>query len=131
MSLPDTAEYWDDIKRSSGYTGPTYYHIPGYECGRKHWYEAKYIDQVNCTECKLALRNGYTHTLKSAEQHRADDERKKRKILKKRIRKSIKDRPDNPVCSCGFAMIKRKNTKNGTEFYGCSNFPICKNTVSL
>jgi restriction system protein len=34
------------------------------------------------------------------------------------------------VCSkCGSAMVLRKNRQNGDEFYGCSNYPRCKNIV--
>lgn len=36
------------------------------------------------------------------------------------------------VCSrCGSEMIKRKNRQNGQEFYGCSSYPKCKNTLSI
>lgn len=39
------------------------------------------------------------------------------------------------VCSkCGSTMVKRKSTKGsniGSEFYGCTNFPKCKNTISI
>jgi len=36
------------------------------------------------------------------------------------------------ICSrCGSQMIKRINRKNGQEFYGCSSYPRCKNTLPI
>jgi len=32
---------------------------------------------------------------------------------------------------CGNGMVLRKNKKNGNKFYGCSQYPRCKATVSL
>jgi restriction system protein len=39
---------------------------------------------------------------------------------------------NNQTCSrCGSIMVKRTNKKNGESFLGCSNFPKCKNTISI
>lgn len=36
------------------------------------------------------------------------------------------------ICTrCGSEMIKRTNRKNGQEFYGCSSYPKCKNTLPI
>lgn len=40
----------------------------------------------------------------------------------------IKDGHD--ICSCGGVMIKRKS-KNNDEFFGCNQYPICRNTKSV
>ncbi|MDR9855649.1 restriction endonuclease [Paenibacillus sp. VCA1] len=34
------------------------------------------------------------------------------------------------TCKCGAPMVRRKG-KQGTEFWGCSNFPKCRNTRSI
>lgn len=34
------------------------------------------------------------------------------------------------ICSCGASMIRRKS-KQGTEFWGCSKFPHCRQTKSV
>jgi len=31
-------------------------------------------------------------------------------------------------CDCGGHAVKRHNKKDGSVFWGCSNFPKCKNT---
>lgn len=38
-------------------------------------------------------------------------------------------KPENVKCpSCGGAMTPRTNIREGTKFWGCINFPICKGT---
>lgn len=34
------------------------------------------------------------------------------------------------TCKCGAPMVRRKN-KQGAEFWGCSNFPRCRNTRAI
>jgi hypothetical protein len=63
MALTDTTEYWWDVKRNHPYTGPDYSHIPGYDCGHRHLYEAKKLGDVNCKSCLEAIKNGYKHNL--------------------------------------------------------------------
>lgn len=128
MSMSDTAEYWFDVKSRQPYYGPDYYHVPNFECGHRHLFEAKYIDQVNCKDCKKALLAGIEHTLKSAELHKKEDEDRAKGAIEKNKNRWRKKYPNNPVCSCGFVMIARKNQSTGKEFYGCSQFPFCKNT---
>lgn len=31
-------------------------------------------------------------------------------------------------CKCGSPMIKRRNSKDNSFFYGCASFPVCKQT---
>ncbi len=46
-------------------------------------------------------------------------------------RKQTEAFKNTTVCSrCGSAMVLRKNRQNGEEFYGCSNYPRCKNIMS-
>ena len=37
--------------------------------------------------------------------------------------------PDCEDCEC--RMVKRTRKDNGDQFYGCPNFPDCKNTMPL
>ncbi|MFX3651388.1 MAG: restriction endonuclease [Paenibacillus sp.] len=43
---------------------------------------------------------------------------------------SLSKTVSNIKCSCGAAMVKRKN-KAGSEFWGCSNFPNCRKTKAI
>lgn len=51
--------------------------------------------------------------------------------LKRRMQPAF-NIPNDKTCSrCGSEMVKRTNRKNGQEFYGCSSYPRCKNTITL
>lgn len=51
--------------------------------------------------------------------------------LKQRIQ-TIISIPDSLTCTrCNSSMVLRKSKKTGEEFYGCSNYPKCKNTVPI
>ena len=120
MCLSDTAEYWWDVKAHYNRNVPNYYHIPGYKCGHHHYFEAKYVDEVNCKACKKALEEGIQHTLKSEEEHN--------KIWDGWWKKY----PTNPECpKCGFPLIKRVNKITKKEFWGCCQFPNCKSTKEI
>ncbi|SHN80807.1 restriction system protein [Paenibacillus sp. ov031] len=43
---------------------------------------------------------------------------------------SLSKTVSNIKCSCGAAMVKRKN-KNGAEFWGCSSYPTCRKTKAI
>ena len=36
--------------------------------------------------------------------------------------------PHNPVCTCGCLLMLRMNSKTNEQFWGCSNYPECKET---
>lgn len=131
MCLSDTAEYWSDVKNRKPYNGPDYYHIPNYDCGHKHYFEAKFIDEVNCSECKKALIEGLKHNLKSVEQHKAHDANLELQRKNNAKHKWKQKYPNSPICECGFPMLERTNKNKGTKFYGCSQFPNCTNTQSI
>jgi len=130
--MSDTAEYWFDIKNRHVYTGPDYYHIPDFDCGHKHWFEAKFIDEVNCNSCKKALQDGLEHNLKSVEDHKRHDANKLLQRANNIKNKWKQKYPNNPDCpSCGFVMIEKVNKSNGNKFWGCCQFPNCKKTLNL
>lgn len=128
--MSDTAEYWADVKRPRPIV-PDYYHIPNYDCGHKHYYEAEFIDDVNCGACKKALKEGIEHNLKSVEEHKKHNANLELQRINNCKHKWKQKYPDNPICTCGFPMLERTNKTKGTKFYGCSQFPICKNTSPL
>lgn len=130
MCMSDTAEYWFDVKNRRPYNGPDYYHIPGFECGHRHLYEAKYVSDVNCKQCKAAIAKGHPHGLKSDEQKEIDQANRERSKRLNLIKGWKQKYPHNPDCSCGFVMLERTNKSNGQTFYGCSQYPKCKNTKS-
>ena len=51
----------------------------------------------------------------------------------KHVRDIVEEKPDIQSCSkCGADMVIRRITKGknfGNEFFGCSAFPKCKNTI--
>jgi len=54
-----------------------------------------------------------------------------KKNLKKKISNITRRQSDVVMCSkCGNPMVIRTN-KDGDEFYGCSQYPECKNTESI
>lgn len=129
MSLPDTAEYWQDVKRPRmPYIGPDYYHVPGAECGRKHWYEAKAIGDVNCKDCLKLIEAGYDHGLPEGKTDFRSNSQKKRDA---QIEKQRLENEKLPKCTCGHRMMKRTNRATKEEFYGCTNYPKCKNTSKI
>lgn len=112
MSLPDSAEYWWDVK---GYNRPSkhiFTHIEGIECGHYHVYETKDVSEIDCHACKKVL----VEMPEIKEQLMVENE---------------KEKYPNGRCSCGAAFTKRKNKSNGNEFLGCSRYPKCKNTKTL
>jgi ssDNA-binding Zn-finger/Zn-ribbon topoisomerase 1 len=131
MSLSDTAEYWNDVKGFKPYmpyVGKQYYHIPNAECGRKHWNEAKAIDDVNCTDCLKLIQEGYEHNLPQGKTDFRSNSQKRReaKIEAQRLKAEKLGK-----CQCGCQRVERVNKQSGTKFLGCSNYPKCNITSSI
>ena len=55
MSLPDTAEYWQDVKRGSN--KHIFTHIKGKDCGHFHVAESKELDEIDCHSCKKIIES--------------------------------------------------------------------------
>ena len=49
------------------------------------------------------------------------------KILSRLLLKFV----GNPICSCNYPMVVRKNSINGQNFWGCTRFPSCRNTKRI
>ena len=121
--MTDTAEYWEDVKRNYPYIGPDYYHIPGYDCGHRHLYEAKKLGDVNCNACLKAIKEGYVHNLPEG--------KTLSKSEKKRLSAIKKQEELYGKCSCGHLREIRVNITTKVKFLGCSDYPKCKLTTSL
>lgn len=121
MSLSDTAEYWQDVKRNYPYMGPNYYCIKDVDCGHKHHFESEYLNDINCRGCKKLIKeNGNIYNLKEGLTPSQKKEERRRKELYK-----------HGECSCGSHLVRRANKKTKEEFLGCSDYPKCKKTKSI
>ncbi len=123
MSLPDTAEYWNDVKRNYPYVGPDFYHIPNIDCGHRHLFEAKLLGDVNCYSCLKLIKEGVEHNLNEG------------KTLTKKEKKYLRYIEEQEKlygrCSCGELRTIRVNKVKDIKFLGCTNYPKCKITSSL
>lgn len=55
MSLPDTAEYWWDVKKH--FDKHVFTHIKGKDCGHFHVIESDELDEIDCHACKKIIEN--------------------------------------------------------------------------
>ena len=128
MSLTDTAEYWQDVKRNYPYVGPQFYHIPNADCGHRHLNEAKKLGDVNCRSCLKLIKDGYDHKL---EDGKTDFKSKGQKKRDRAIKRQLEEIEKLGKCSCGCHRVKRLNKLSGTYFLGCSQYPKCKITSPI
>ena len=132
MCLSDTAEYWWDIKNKQ--YKHTFTHIKGIDCGHYHVYETEVLDNIDCYACKKLISDDLE--LKERlriinDEFLLKEEKKKLNKLKQAKENSVRKNRKNPICSCGYVFVKRTNHKNRNEFWGCFNYPSCKNTKSI
>lgn len=99
---------------------------------------------------RMSSKSGYTQNEISAALERIFDESSKMQKANQQAVNSdydtadsseqceestLQKQTDEKLClKCGAAMIKRKSTKGsnaGNEFYGCSNFPKCREIVAV
>tara|TARA_R110000868_G_scaffold14426_4_gene67188 strand:+ start:14156 stop:14533 length:378 start_codon:yes stop_codon:yes gene_type:complete len=57
MSLPDTAEYWQDVKKHFNTNKHVFTHIKGKDCGHFHVMESKELDEIDCHACKKIIES--------------------------------------------------------------------------
>ena len=55
MSLPDTAEYWWNVKKHV--VKHIFIHIKGKDCGHFHVAESNELDEIDCHACKKIIEN--------------------------------------------------------------------------
>lgn len=122
--MTDTAEYWNDIKSAFSNSKHVFTHAKGFDCGHFHVHETSLIESVDCYACLEKM----PESMKI--EFTANSENKKKQKLHWDKVNSIKKRPNNPVCNCGYGMVSRTNGK-GEKFFGCSQYPKCKCTKSI
>lgn len=127
MALSDTAEYWNDIRNSSNRYHPT--HASVNTCHLQGGTISNVPDQIDCYYCKKLMTAESLETMAKLEtnhlRNRETAARQKRSKIKK---KWLNKYPHNQVCVCGFPMLERTNTKDGSNFLGCCQYPKCKHT---
>ena len=101
-------------------------HIKGFDCGHVHVVETEKLHYVDCHACIAHIQED-VELVKKRTDHRLQEERKRLKKVRKKLRKQYPNNPDCP--KCGMRMVKRIS-KYGT-FYGCSQYPNCKSTKSI
>lgn len=112
MCLPDSAEYWWDVKGRNRTTKHVFTHIKGVPCGHYHVNETDCVELIDCRSCKRIL----------------DELPEIKHKLELDFNKYFYP---NGKCSCGGAFKERINSSNGNNFLGCSNYPKCKNTKQI
>lgn len=126
MSLSDTAEYWDDVKRTRyPYSGKHFIHIPDSTCGHikpatGNTDTSVFLNDINCYACLQLLKiNGNIYGLKEGISRKKQSEIDKEKY---RLRFG--------KCECGSHFVERINKQTNQKFLGCSSYPKCKKTKS-
>lgn len=127
MSLPDSAEYWQDVKASRPYRGYVpIYHIPGLNCGHSHRHNAILLGDVTCRSCLKKIAEGYQHGLSDGKTDFRSKGEKKRE--RKRELAKIEHEKYGKCGHCNGFLKLRLNSIKKTFFLGCENFPKCKYT---
>lgn len=125
MSLPDSAEYWWDVKRNRSSGPNTFFHAKGLDCGHNHNVETAYIDDVTCYACKKIIAENPPDNMKPGPAPEAYYLRGKDRT-RYFARKAFIEQHGH--CSCGYDWAIRTNSKDRTQFLGCSNYPKCRKT---
>ena len=128
MAMTDTAEYWDDVKRSR-YSKNHFYHGIGVDCGHRHNHETKYVDDVECKACKRILAT--SEKPESMVDGSAPKYYYMTKNAAKAARKADALREQRGKCDCGGHWVERMNKATQKPFLGCQHYPRCKNTKSI
>jgi DNA helicase-4 len=126
MSLPDGAEYWQDVKghfnRSpvsmgcSKFTG----------CEYKGNYFTYDIEQVTCHWCKAHMTDEIKAEMAKRHQQQLDATANRIKLADEKLI-SV-----NGACpKCGNPLTIRKNGKTSEKFRGCIKYPQCKHTEPI
>ena len=131
MSLPDTAEYWQDVK--GGFRIPNgFRHAKDVDCGHNHNIETEYFNDVDCHACKKIISENRPDNLLDGD---APEFYYYSKTYAKKMRKAKKEREEfnlkHGVCECGSGLVLRINKAKNQQFLGCSKYPNCKKTKSL
>jgi len=102
MSLSDTAEYWNDVKRNNNRSKLPFTHLIGLDCGYYHVCDTKNLADIDCYACIKLLSKDQVR-----ERERIKKERSKNR--KKRYSKSPNEyrKPENRIISWGKYLGKK------------------------
>jgi hypothetical protein len=107
-------------------------HAKNVECPHKYFDSIIVIDvaKVNCLCCKTYLRNDVTLKEELNKMLISENKRLKSHINKVPIAKKWKSlgKLGRQCTSCKSIMKIRLNKFIGKKFWGCTNYPRCKNT---
>lgn len=106
-------------------------HAKGVDCKQKHVIEVLDRKQVTCPRCKMLLQN--PEIAKKLEEEASalnlEFKQRVRRIHHERLNTYEQSPQKGILCpKCGRHMKTRKNSKDGSYFYGCSGYPVCKVT---
>ena len=107
-------------------------HAKGIICNQLHEIEVTKLADVNCPACKNKLRE--PKTLAEFQQLEGDLKLQKKLQVKKVMNTlAIKaEEKGGKICpTCGADMKVRKNKKDNSSFWGCTNYPQCKTTRNI
>lgn len=149
-SLPDSAEYWWDVKKRRGpYLGPDYRHHPTFTCNHYstltgNTKRTPYMEDITCRECRSAVAQGNMEGVlpgNAPEFYYLSKTQQKKERKRRAEQNSRQQHAENRkkqlaasglLCSrCQSEMVKRTNGATGQQFLGCSKFPKCKYTKPI
>ena len=132
MSLSDTSEYWQDVKRSRGYSPNDFKHAKGVNCGHNHNVETEYFKDVDCHACKKIINENRPANLLDGD---SPEFYYLSKNYAKKMRRAKKEREEfnakYGICDCGSDCKIRFNKITSQSFLGCSNYPKCIKTKPI
>ena len=107
-------------------------HAKDVNCNHYHNIEVTKLSLVTCLACKNQLNN--PEILKKFKELENSD-RVKQKLQVINVMNSLATKVEakgGKICpTCGATMKVRKNSKNGSSFWGCTNYPDCKTTRKI
>ena len=104
-------------------------HAKGVNCNHFHGLEVTKLSLVTCLACKHQLNNPEVLAeFTKLEIITKLDEKKAVKSTMNTLAAKAEEKGGRICPTCGANMKVRKNTKNGSTFWGCTNYPDCKTT---
>lgn len=109
-------------------------HGKGIDCGAEHIIESEFKKDITCPKCILSkafnkLKRGKQKTYFQKIKERQTKQKKINEHRKQKLKAFIEANPNNPKCElCCYPMVLRVNHKDNSQFWGCYNYPVCKNT---
>lgn len=128
MSLPDGAEYWQDVKSGSN----SYRYQPTHSTFAKcHLRGNFYTHDASRVDCHFCIALMTPEVLEKMAKAHANNLGNREHAAKKKFNK-VQSKGAKAhglgLCKCGHYRVKRVQRATGTPFKACSNYPICKIT---